>query len=165
MFRFAVTPVLDLVRASVAAALTGQSEPPWSVPLTFELSPWASDLSALPLTFVEVRELAVDRSAGPRSIGLQLDMSIHHVRQRAVGVAAEAECLARLGAVAAAFENDPHLALNGGDTIPIHAATAEGIHVGTGSRIINQLASSGQDVGLAAASLDLRVIWFEGTDS
>ena len=161
MYTFQVSAVLDIVRLGISSALAVAGESAWVVPLAFPLRPWAVDIGLLPLTLVEVRSITVDRDAGPASLLLSCAATVHHVRRRQPDMGAESVCLARLGAIAAAVENDPRLLGVGGDSVPVHEAMAMSILVGTQSRLQQELTAAGQEGSLAAASLDLIVRWYE----
>lgn len=172
-YSFQIVPVLDLVRALIKASLTAQGEAPAQLPLAttteqaaFVASDGEAGGDALPLTIIQVGTITAEEEG--RSALMTLPLTVHHLRGLETGGVGAETALIRLAALATAFMNDRHLygvtisdARTGAD-IPIYDACPEQILTGEDNPLQALLDLSEQSASLIAASLEVKVYWYEG---
>lgn len=168
-YSYQIVPALDLVRALIKANLTTQGETPTQIPLattTAQAAFFADEEEDLPLTVIQVKTATTD-DLGTSDL-ITLPLVIHHVRRLETNGVGTETAMARLAALAAGFKNDYRLrgvatveGLTGAD-VPINRACPERLLVGEDSELQQMLDMNEQGISLVAASLELRIDWYEG---
>ena len=163
---FAITGVIDRLRASVAAALTAAGEEPQKIPSAETADQVAYAAADLPITVLQMMSCKISTDDCPvNSLRFCQPVTIHHIRGLSPNGNASDTATARLAAIAAAIFADYRLESVSADTDnSIEQVHILGIDRGEDNPVQMLLDVNEQNISMAAVSLRLEIDWIEDED-